>query len=108
MRPAGGFTPDMYNFAYETDVYKLWADVVAFGHCTTNVYNARHYCAFIGRRDNKPYAMDHHAILERYGYCMKMQGRIPDAMAGCMGNQMYVCNFGTYEQLQNFFRELMQ
>lgn len=108
MRPAGGFTPDMYNFAYETDVYKLWADVIAFGHCTTHVYNARHYCAFIGRRDNKPYAMDHNAILERYGYCMKMQGRMPDALAGCMGNQMYVCNFDTYEQLQNFFRELMQ
>ena len=107
MRPAGGFTPDMYNYAYETDVYKLWADVIAFGHCTTNVYNARHYCAFIGRRDSKHYAMDHNAIMERYGYCMKMQGRMPDALAGCMGNQMYVCNFDTFEELQPFFQELM-
>jgi hypothetical protein len=39
---------------------------------------------------------------------MKMQGRMPDALAGCMGNQMYVCNFDTYDDLQTFFRELMQ
>jgi hypothetical protein len=108
MRPAGGFTPDMYNYAYETDVYKLWADVIAFNHCTRNVYNARHYCAYVGRRDNKGYRMDHNAIMERYGYCMKMQGRMPDAIADCMGNQMYVCNFDTYELLQQFFTELLE
>ena len=28
MRPAGGYTPDMYDFAYETDVYKIWADML--------------------------------------------------------------------------------
>ena len=107
MRPSGGVTPDMYNYAYETDVYKLWADVIAFGHCTTNVYNARHYCAYVGRRD-RAYALDHNAIMERYGYCMKMQGRMPDAIADCMGNEMYVCNFDTYEQLQQFFKELLE
>ena len=25
MRPSGGPTPDMINFARETDVYKIWA-----------------------------------------------------------------------------------
>ena len=31
MRPAGGYTPDMINYAHSTDVYKIWADMVAFG-----------------------------------------------------------------------------
>ena len=30
MRPAGGYTPDMYNYANNTDVYQIWADMVAF------------------------------------------------------------------------------
>ena len=30
MRPAGGYTPDMYNYSQETDVYKIWADMVCF------------------------------------------------------------------------------
>ncbi|MDD5897009.1 MAG: ATP-grasp domain-containing protein, partial [Clostridia bacterium] len=29
MRPCGGFSPDMMNFANSTDVYKIWADMIA-------------------------------------------------------------------------------
>ncbi len=107
MRPAGGYTPDMYNFAYECDVYKLWADMIAFGTCSIPADRARHYCAFAGRRDGKSYHMDHNGIMERYGHCMKMQGRIPDALSGAMANQMYVCNFDTYEELQQFYKDLL-
>ena len=28
MRPAGGYTPDMMDFAHSTDVYTIWADMV--------------------------------------------------------------------------------
>lgn len=30
MRPAGGYTPDMINYAHSTDVYKIWADMVCY------------------------------------------------------------------------------
>ena len=30
MRPSGGFSPGMINFARETDVYKIWADMIAY------------------------------------------------------------------------------
>ena len=106
MRPAGGFTPDMYNYAYETDVYKIWADMIAFGQSTKPLGN-RHFCAFVGRRDGKAYAMDHDAIMAKYGANMKLQGRIPDALSGCMANIMYVANLDTQEQLDEFFRDLM-
>ena len=107
MRPAGGFTPDMYNYAYELDVYKIWADMIAFDRCTVPMDRPRHYCAFAGRRDGKNYAMDHNAVMEKYGYCMKMEGRIPDALSGAMANQMYVCNFDTFEQLQQYYKDLL-
>ena len=106
MRPAGGYTPDMYNYAYQTDVYKIWADMIAFDSSMKPLGN-RQYCAFVGRRDGKEYAMDHNAIMEKYGYCMKMQGRIPDALSGAMANIMYVCNFDTKEQVDAYFRELL-
>jgi biotin carboxylase len=107
MRPAGGFTPDMYNYAYELDVYKIWADMVAFNSATTPLDRPRHYCAFVGRRDEKHYAMDHNAIMAKYGSRMKMQGRMPDALSGAMGNVMYVANLDSYEELQEYFRDLM-
>lgn len=37
MRPSGGVSPDMMDFAHGTDVYKIWADMIAFdknGHET--------------------------------------------------------------------------
>ena len=35
MRPAGGYTPDMINFAHSTDIYKIWADMVVFDESRT-------------------------------------------------------------------------
>ena len=108
MRPAGGYTPDMYNFAYETDVYKIWADMIAFDKCTLPMDRPHHHCAFVGRRDGKNYKLDDNAVMTKYGPSMKMWGRIPDALSGAMANQMYVCNFDTDEEVQAFFYDLMQ
>ena len=107
MRPAGGFTPDMYNFAYETDVYKVWADMIAFGKNTMPADRPRHYCAFVGRRDGKNFIMDHNAIMAKYGSAMKMQGRIPEALSGAMANEMYIANFDTEEQMQQYYADLL-
>ena len=106
MRPAGGFTPDMYNFAYETDVYKIWADMIAFDE-STKPLGKRHFCAFVGRRDGKQYAMDHDAIMAKYGDRMKLQGRIPDALSGAMANVMYIVNLDSREDLDTYFSDLL-
>ena len=107
MRPAGGYTPDMYNYAYETDVYKIWADMICFNESTKPLGN-RHYCVFMGRRDGVQYAMDHEAVMAKYGHCMKMQGRIPDALSGAMGNIMYVVNLNTEEERDQFYWDLLR
>ena len=107
MRPAGGYTPDMYNYAYETDVYKIWADMIAFDE-SKKPLGKRHYCTFMGRRDGVSYKMDHNAVMEKYGHCMKIQRRLPDALAGAMGNIIYVVNLETEEERDAFFRDLME
>ena len=108
MRPSGGYTPDMYNFAHETDVYRIWADMIAFDKSTVTLDRPRHNCAFVGRRDGKNYKLDHDAVIAKYGPSMKMWGRVPDALSGAMANQMYVCNFDTEEEVWDFYREVME
>ena len=105
MRPAGGYTPEMYNYSQETDVYKIWADMVAFDTNTKSIGN-HHFCAFYSRRDGKVYKMDDYEISMKYGHCMKMRGRIPEALSGAMANQMYVCNFDTEEEMNQFFEDM--
>ena len=102
MRPCGGFTPDMINFAHSTNVYKIWADMIAFGHSTMPV--GKHaFCAFAGLRDGKDFVMSYEDIMEKYGKYMKMVDRIPDVLSAAMGNQMYVAVFDTKKPMDTFY-----
>ena len=104
MRPCGGFTPDMINFAHSTNVYKIWADMIAYD--STLIPQGEHnYCAFMGRRDGKNFVMSHEDIMAKYGAQMKMVERIPDALSGAMGNQMYMANFPTEDTMNEFFED---
>ena len=107
MRPCGGFTPDMINFAHSTNVYKIWADMIAFDSSLMPV-GEHQFCAFAGRRDGKDFVLDHDALMAKYGHCMKMVDRIPDALSGAMGNQMYVATFPTKEELDAFYADVLK
>ncbi len=102
MRPCGGFTPDMINFAHSTNVYKIWADMIAYGSSMAPV-GEHNFCAFVGRRDGKNFIMNHDEMMAKYGHCLKMVDRIPEALSGAMGNQMYVANFATKEEMDAFY-----
>ena len=107
MRPCGGFTPDMINFAHSTNVYKIWADMIAFDHSTMPV-GEHAYCAFAGLRDGKNFSMSHDDIMWKYGSQMKMVERIPDVLSGAMGNQMYVATFPTKEDMDAFYADVLR
>ena len=106
-RPCGGFTPDMIDFAHNTDVYKIWADMVAFDRSTMPV-GENAYCAFAGRRDGKDFVMSHKDILDKYGSHIKMVNRIPDVLAEAMGNQMYVAVFDSQGELDDFYQDILR
>ena len=106
MRPCGGFTPDMINFAHSTNVYKIWADMIAYDSTLTPV-GGHQFCAFAGLRDGKNFKMSHEDIMAKYGSCMKMVDRMPDALAGAMGNRIYVATFPTREALDSFYSDVL-
>lgn len=106
MRPCGGFTPDMINYAHSTDVYKIWADMIAFDKSTMPV-GEHAFCAFAGLRDGKDFVMTHDDIMKKYGSCMKMVSRIPDVLSGAMGNQMYIATFKTKEEMDQFYSDVL-
>ena len=108
MRPSGGYTPEMYNYAYETDVYKIWADMIAFDCNTLPMDRPHHFGAFIGRRDHRNYKMQHEDILREYGHCLKMSSRVPDALSALMANQMYLCNFDSEEEMWQYYHKLSE
>ena len=107
MRPCGGFTPDMIDFAHSTDVYKIWADMIAFDRSTMAV-GEHQFCGYAGRRDGKHFVLSHEEVVEKYKGHIRMVGRIPDVLAGAMGNQMYVATFPTREELDAFYGDILR
>ena len=106
MRPCGGFSPDMMNYANSTDVYKIWADMIAFNR-STKEEGEHAFCAFVGRRDGKPFCLSDDDLLGKYAPQMRMVTRIPDALSGAMGNRMFVAVFPTKEAMDAFYQDAL-
>lgn len=105
MRPSGGNTPEMLNFARETDVYKIWADMIAFDS-TEKPEGNHHYCAFAGVHDSQVLKNTPDDIRAKYAGNLRMDSRLPDALAGAMGNQMYLATFNTLEDVKAFYADV--
>jgi len=102
MRPAGGYTPDMMNFAHSTNVYKIWADMVCFDERRLPESGDDHFCVHYGRRDGRNYKHSHEDIMAKYGDKICMQGRIPDAIADDLGNIMYMIHARSMIEVEEF------
>lgn len=92
---------DMMDFAHSTDVYQIWADMVAFG-ARRAPEGEPHYCAFASRRDIYRYQHSHEEVLARYGQAMVMCERMPEIFSAAMGNQMYTVKLDRFEDVQAF------
>jgi hypothetical protein len=103
MRPPGGYTPDMMNFAHSTDVFQIWADMVAFNERRKGE-GEQYYCAYASRRDGKPYKHSHQDIQARYGSAICMAERVPDALSDDLGNMAYIARFQDKKEIEPFFK----
>ena len=102
MRPAGGYTPDMMNYAHATDVYKIWADMVTYDKRLLPDSGHHCYCVYAGRRDCYQYQHSHEEVMARYGKNMVMCERMPEMMVPQMGNQMYTVKLPSQEATEEF------
>lgn len=101
MRPPGGYTPDMMNWANDIDVYDIYADMVTTNQ--SHYHSDRPYhCVHCGRRDGIAYAHDNNEIVNRYGHHIVMNERMPDILSGAMGNYTYTARFGTMDEMNEF------
>ena len=104
MRPAGGYTPDMMDFAHSTDVYQIYADMVAFDARRLPEPAEHFYCVYASRKDGHTYARTHEKIMAEYGSVMMMQEEMPPMNWPQMGRYMYTARLKTFEEAQAFIR----
>ncbi len=102
MRPAGGYTPDMMNWAHSKDVYKIYSDMVAYDEVRTEFKGPDRYCIYSSRRDGKSYKHSTEEIISKYKDNLKMAERLPELWYDAMGNYMFTALFDTKEEVDQF------
>ncbi len=102
MRPAGGYTPDMMDFAHSTDVYQIYADMVCCDARRLPESHDHFYCVYASRKDGHRYARTHEEIMARYGAHMVMQEEMPPMNWPQMGRYMYTARLKEMEEVQAF------
>lgn len=109
MRPAGGYTPDMINYANSVDCYQIWADMVCYDEVRNLDLNGpKYYCVYASRREGHRYKHSHEQILARYGSRLKMCDELPLALRLDMGDWMYTANLRTSSERDAFIRYVQE
>ena len=102
MRPAGGFTPDMLNYSQSSDIYQIYADMVAFDEIRHTFTGKKSYCVYAGRKDANNYRMSMEELEQYAGDHARLFTRMPDALAGTMGNQVAIACYNTLKDVDAF------
>lgn len=89
MRPPGGFTIDMWNYADDFDAYRIWAEMIVQGR-RPRMKGHKYFVNYVGRKDHIHYTMNHGDIYSNFGHMIVMESRMPDAFSRALGNTFFL------------------
>ena len=98
MRPPGGMTLDMMNFANDCDLFQAYADLIVNGQ--THLVATRPYvCAYVARK-NRNYRYSHEQIMSKYGEMIVYQDQVAEIFQPVMGRHGYVLRDADLETIK--------
>ena len=89
MRPPGGYTTDMFNYACNIDIYRIWAELLVLNRTDVN-YTRDYHCCYASRKLNQRYAHSHEDILAHYGPFMVQIDSVPGVFSSALGDIGYI------------------
>lgn len=98
MRPPGGLTTDMFNFANDIDIYREWANIIVFNKFKAP-YSRKYHCCYIGRKYNKNYLHSHEKIMTAYGEYIVHHEPIFSVFSAALGNYGYLARAQSMEEI---------
>ena len=102
LRPAGGYTPDLINFANSVNCYEIYGDTIAFDENRQYMDYQTYYSACCSRRFKYDYQYSEDQILEMYPTQVCYRGVYPVVLRDDMGDTFIMAKFDTIEELREF------
>ena len=107
MRPCGGILPTMINYAYSTDIYKIWADMICYDSSEKPI-GQQQFCAYAGRRKNRSYVMSYDDVIRAYGDHIVEMDWVDPVLATDMGDFMFLATFATFDEVVAFYDRVLE
>ena len=107
MRPPGGFTTDMFNYACDIDIYQIWAELLAKGENNVS-FERKYLCCYASRKEDSPYLHSHEEIIEQYGADICQVDQVPGVFASALGELGYIFRTEKMDRLQEIIRFIHQ
>ncbi len=89
MRPPGGPTIDMWNYADEIDLYKAWGQMLATGECDV-IPSKKYFVGFAGRKNSISYLHSEAQILRKYKDCLVDSKPVSGLFKEMLGDNYYL------------------
>jgi hypothetical protein len=99
IRPPGGFTTDMFNYACDVDIYRTWAELLVHGSADLQ-YDRKYHCCYASRKNLHRYLHTHEDILNRYGDFIVQAAAVPGVFSSALGDMGYMYRAETLDQIQ--------
>ncbi|MBN2149121.1 MAG: ATP-grasp domain-containing protein, partial [Anaerolineales bacterium] len=89
IRPPGGLTTDMFNYANDIDIYAEWAHIIVHNRFTAD-YSHPYHCCYIGRKFNRSYAHTHEQVLSNFPRQLCDHQHISGVFSAALGDYGYL------------------
>ncbi|MCD8023136.1 MAG: ATP-grasp domain-containing protein [Lachnospiraceae bacterium] len=100
MRAPGGYIPDKMNYAYNVDVYQIWAESLVFDENRSfPEYRFQSYVTHFAQSEKETYAHSSEEVRSRYESKILLENTPPSSISGGMGSHVYVLRADSTEEL---------
>jgi predicted ATP-grasp superfamily ATP-dependent carboligase len=89
IRPPGGFTTEMFNYATDANVYDAWAAMIA-GDPVEYDFSRKYHVCFVSRKLKYDYHFSHQELMDEFQDKIVFHQKVEDALSRAMGNYCYL------------------
>lgn len=103
MRPPGGYTTDMFNYACDIDIYRIWAELLVHNKTAVD-YTRKYHCCYASRKHSYRYVHRHADILSRYGSFIVQIESVPGIFSSALGDIGYILRSKSLDEILEITR----
>jgi hypothetical protein len=104
LRPLGGYSMEMINYANSVNAYHIYTDVIATNKWVSSKAKPTFFCANASRKNHHQYRHDFHAIREKFAPYLVFENSYPYPISIALGDYFFLAKFQTKEEVDNFYQ----